>query len=409
MSRNPYGNFSAPTSQVVLAGTGANGAPVIGEARNFGTTRTGSLQQSGSGQTPTGRSLASGHGERLWSERPNSNGDYEINASSKKEFIEKISHLLDGFNNGGGNQGQQGGRLFERQITPETRQARAQAIAQLAANPDGPAFRIMGQLTGDEVYETMGREGFGRQCMMVQDVPVGDVARVKVHKKDISAQVSTTSINANKQLVRQHWVYPGSYYIKAFVSIEEGELANSGPELLDAKFQDMLEQHMVKEDLYIKGTWDDQIGIINSGITYNTFTPLLFSQGCISIDQHGIPATRAVMAWDLWSDIRGQPEFANWFDPVHKHALIFDGKLGSILNVQLLTDGFRYDTLRVIEDGEIYFLGPQITVGVITQRIPVQTRPTDRYNVGQAERGWFSFQYQGTVSFPRGVNKGTRI
>lgn len=394
---NPFGNFSGPRDHVVLAGTNQ---PVEHEARNFGRTRTGSVQMSGTGGRPSGRALARGHGERLFG----ANG--EINASSKRELIEKIGLLLEG-NQPASKTGQE--RLFQRQATQQYRQARIQAIREAQANPDGPGFRVLGEVLGEEVYETLGREGFARQCMMVNELEEKEIGRVKVRKKDISAIVSTTNINATKQVVRQYWVYPGEYYITGFVSIEEKELYQSGSEMLDDKFQDMLEQFMVQEDLVVKSHWDDQVGTLNPGITFNTFTPLFFSQGCISIDHWGLPCSRAVMSWDLWNDIRAEPEFANWFDEVHKHSLIFDGKLGSIMDVQLITDGFRYDTLQVLGDGEIYFLGPQVSVGVITQRTGIQTRPTDRYNLGQPERGWFAFQLQGTVSFPRGVSKGTRV
>lgn len=397
---NPFGQFSGPSSQVVLAGTDQ---PVLAEARSFGRTRTGALQASGSGLTPNARNMGRGGGERLFGR----NG--EINAGSKKELIEIIGNLLEGYQPGATSGAD---RLFERTATDDYRRhsaARTQAIREAAANPDGPGFRILGETIGDEVYETLGREGFGRNCLMVRKLEDKEIGRVKVRKKDISAIVSTTNINVTKQMARQFYVYPGEYYIKGFVSVEEKELAQAGAEMLDDKFQDLLEQFMVQEDLVIKKHWDDQVGIINPGIVFNTFTPLFFSQGAISIDSHGLPCTRSVMAWDLWNDIRAEPEFANWFDPVHKHALILEGKLGSIMDVQIHTDGFRYDTLRVLNDGEIYFLGPQVGVGVITQRTGLQTRPTDRYNVGQAERGWFAFQIQGTTTFPRGVTKGTRV
>jgi hypothetical protein len=259
------------------------------------------------------------------------------------------------------------------------------------------------------VYETLGREGFTRQCFMVRNLEDKEIARVKVRKKDVSAVISTTNINTTKVMVRQHYVYPKEFYIKGFVSIEEKEIAQTGVELLDDKYQDLLEQIMVQEDLHSKRRWDDAVGIFNPQMIFSTFTPLFFSQGCVSIDHWGIPCTRAVMAWDLWNDIRAEPEFSNWFDPVTKHALILEGKLGSLMDVQLITDGFRYDTLRVLDDGEIYFLGPQIALGTVSQRKPLEAKPTDGYNRGLVERGWLAFQIQALTSFPRASAKSVRV
>jgi hypothetical protein len=396
---NPFGNFQGKRDHMRLAGTNQD---VMTEARNFGRTRTGALQTS-TGRKATARNLGRGAGERLYG----ANG--QINASSDKELIEKIGLLLEGAQ---GRERTGSDRLFERGPTDEYSrfaQLRTDAIRQAQADPDGRGFRILGEVLGDEVYETLGRQGFARQCLMVREFEEDETNRVKIRKKDVSALVSTTAINAPQQMMRQFYVYPGEYYIKGYVSVEEKELAQAGSEMLDDKFQDLLEQIMVQEDKIVKNRWDDQVGILNPGLTFNTFTPLLFSQGAISIDSYGLPCTRAVMAWDMWNDIRAEPEFESYFDPVHKHALILEGKIGSIMNVQLITDGFRYDTLRVLNDGEIYFLGPKVAVGVIGQRTSLQTRPTDRYNMGQAARGYFAFQIQSTVTFPRAVTRGRRI
>jgi hypothetical protein len=42
------------------------------------------------------------------------------------------------------------------------------------------------------------------------------------------------------------------------------------------------------------------------------------------------------------SDTRATQEtdFSSWFDPVHKHELVLEGKLGTILGMEILTDGF---------------------------------------------------------------------
>jgi len=397
---NPFGRFQGRKSQVVIAGTPA---PVTAEARNFGFTRTGAAQMSGQGATPNAHNLGRGKGERLFGR----NG--EINASDKKELIQKIAALVTGSQDESKTGSE---RLFERRTTDEYAaiQARREEAVRIArTDRSGQGFMVLGEVLGEEVYETLGREGFSRNCLMVRDLGDKEVGRIRVRKKDVVAQISTTNINTTRVMVRQYWVYPGEYYLTGYASMEEKEIAQAGSELLDDKYQDLLEQIMVQEDAHIKGQWDDTVGTFNPLLTFNTFTPLFFSQGKINVDHWGIPCTRCVMAWDLWNDIAAEPEFANWFDPVTKHELILEGKLGSLMDVQIITDAFRYDTLRVLDDGEIYFLGPQIAVGTITQRRPLQAEPTNRYNFGQPERGWFMFQIQGDAVFPRAISKAQRV
>lgn len=398
---NPFGNFEGRKSRMVLRGTNT---PVAEGAKNFGFTRTGSIQTSGRGLRPNARNLDGGRGEDLFGR----NG--EINASSNRELIQKIAALVNGNQDGGG-RGGTADRLFERQTTDayQAHLQRYEEAIRVARAGGKQGFMVLGEVLGEEVYETLGREGFARNTMMVRDLGDKEVGRIRVRKKDVVAQISTTNIHTTRVMVRQFWVYPGEYYLTGYASMEEKEIAQAGSELLDDKYQDLLEQIMVQEDTHIKGQWDDTVGTFNPLLTFNTFTPLFFSQGKINVDHWGIPCTRCVMAWDLWNDIAAEPEFANWFDPVTKHELILEGKIGSLMDVQIITDAFRYDTLRVLNDGEIYFLGPQIAVGTITQRRPLQAEPTNRYNFGQPERGWYMFQIQGDAVFPRAISKAARV
>lgn len=89
---------------------------------------------------------------------------------------------------------------------------------------------------------------------------------------------------------------------------------------------------------------------------------------------------------------------------------VLEGSLGSLLGVQLITDAFRHDTLKVLDAGEVFFLGAPQTLGGITQRKELMTQAIDRYNVGRPERGWFMEQIQG-MSFvnSRALTRGQRI
>lgn len=75
-----------------------------------------------------------------------------------------------------------------------------------------------------------------------------------------------------------------------------------------------------------------------------------------------------------------------------------------------MTDGFRYDTLQVLNAGEVYVCGPPMTLGAITQRTELQSTAIDRYNHGEPRRGWFMQAIEGmTVGNGRAVTKATRL
>lgn len=124
----------------------------------------------------------------------------------------------------------------------------------------------------------------------------------------------------------------------------------------------------------------------------------------------GIPVTTAIIAFDLWNDIIADTEFSSWFDPVSKHEIVLEGSIGSLLGVQLITDAFRHDTLRVLDEGECFLLGAPQTLGGITQRKELVTQSIDKYNQGIPSRGWFISMIEGMALVnSRALTRGQRI
>jgi hypothetical protein len=93
-----------------------------------------------------------------------------------------------------------------------------------------------------------------------------------------------------------------------------------------------------------------------------------------------------------------------------KHEIVVEGSLGTILGVQLRTDGFRYETLQVLSPGEVFFLGAPQTLGGITQRKELATQAIDKFNQGKPERGWFMEQIMGmAIVNSRALTRGQRV
>lgn len=89
---------------------------------------------------------------------------------------------------------------------------------------------------------------------------------------------------------------------------------------------------------------------------------------------------------------------------------MLEGSLGSLLGVQLITDAFRYETLKVLDPGEVFFLGAPQTLGGITQRKELMSQSVDKYNQGIPERGWFQEMIEGmSIVNSRALTRGQRI
>jgi hypothetical protein len=325
-----------------------------------------------------------------------SHGD--INAYSKKDLLNRVMALSHAAGQG------------EVKEQHEFGQKRAELIEAAMADKSGETWRVVGEVLGDEILETMGRDGFLRKILMKKDLKKGEIGRVKIRKKDVLAFIATTDSGTVTSQVNQMYLFPDEFYVKGHILIEDRELEQSPGDLLDDKYIDGLEQMMVKEDQVLKSLLDAAAPSYNDVVGFTTFTPAVFAQARTQIQSFGNPCATGLVSIDLMNDILADPEFSTYFDPVTKREVIMSGSIGSFFGVNLITDGFRYETLRVLNSGEFYFMSAPNVLGVQTVRQEIKTSPINLYLIGKPERGWFMSKIMGmAIGNGRAVVKGVRV
>jgi len=330
-----------------------------------------------------------------------SNG--EFNAGNKQELMQAIATLHRMFKTDEVS-------VMRPTETAEVRAAQQQRLVEAWNDRTGQAFQALGEVIGDEVWETLGREGFARKTLMLKPLGKGETGRLRVRKKDVVSFFVTANPNVIASQVRQYYVYPPEFYMIARILIEDKEIEQASGDILDDKYQDGLEQILVREDNVWLTLAREAAATENDLFYFNTFTPTVFSEMRTQVARWGIPVTTAILAFDLWNDIIADTEFSSWFDPVSKHEIVLEGSLGSLLGVQLITDAFRHDTLKVLAEGEVFFTGAPQTLGGITQRKELTSQAIDMYNQGKPERGWFMEQIEGmSIVNSRALTRGQRI
>jgi len=325
----------------------------------------------------------------------------ELNASSKQELMQVVGQLL--------RQSSEQTTVLPA-ATPEQAQQRVAQLVEAYADKSGGKFQVLGEVISEEIWETLGREGFSRRLFAVQPVARGQTGRVKVRRKDVVAFQVTTDVKVQEQRIRQPWVYPPEYYLLCHILIEDKEIEQASTDLLDEKFQDGLEAILRREDLITRALMLRGATAFNDLVLFTTFTPSVLTTLRTQVNRWGTPAATMTIAFDIWDDIIADADFVRWWDQVHKHELILEGRLGSILGMEVITDGYRYPTLQVLQPGEIYVTASPVTLGSITQRKELDSRAIDTYNQGRPARGWFLEQIQGQVLVNgRAVSRGTRV
>ena len=322
----------------------------------------------------------------------------EINAYNKKDLIHRMIAL--------GSAAQQGEIAEQHEFASK----RAELVEAAMADATGETWRVVGEVLGDEIKETMGRDGLLRKILMRKDLKKGEIGRVRIRKKDVLAFIATSDSGSYSSQINQSYILPSEFYVKAHILIEDRELEQAPGDLLDDKYIDGLEQLMVKEDQVMKSLFDVAAPSYNDLIGFTTFSPTVFSQARTQIMSWGNPAASAIVAFDLLNDIYSDAEFSTYFDPVTKREIIMSGHLGSLMGTQLITDGYRYETLKVLNQGEFYFVSAPDVVGAVTIRKDVTTAPINLYLVGRPERGWYMQKIMGmTVANGRGIVRGVRV
>ncbi len=326
-----------------------------------------------------------------------------INANNKSDLLDAITALAAA--------ARQGVVVEESSVsTAQAEAEKAELVTAALNDKNGEAFQALGEVIGDEVYETMGRQAFARKSMLLKPLAKGEIGRIKIRRKDVLSFFATRNPEVIASQVRQSYAFPPEYYLLARILMEDAEIAQAPGDLLEDKYEDGLEQIMKGEDLVWKKLADEAASAYNATFGFSTFTPIVFSQMQNQIIKWGIPLNMAIISFDIWPDIKADSEFSSFFDPVHKHELIMNGYLGKILGTEIHTDGYRNETLKVLEAGEVYFTGVPKTLGAITERQALAANPINTNLLGRPEKGWFMSCIQGMViANAKAVVKGQKV
>lgn len=329
----------------------------------------------------------------------------EINANTKTELLERIAGLVEMIGQGEVVQttveaDAQYGQDCERLVT---------AALEDRTHEVGGGMYIMGETLGDAVWETTGRLGFTSKFLLRHDVPRGQEGRIRVRQKNVVSWIITRESYIPRSIVRQNWVYPEVVTLATYTTIDDTERAMAPVELMDEKYTEMLEATMVREDNLVRWLATQAAPVFNDVFTFAELTPAIYSAMQIQIQRWGLSAPHCLIAIDLWNDIRTNSDFLSVYEPVSKLTLIEEGRLGKIYDTEIYTDGLRYESLQVLEEGEMFFFAEPQGLGGFCEYMPLQTKPADLHHVGIGAEGWYSHMSRGySVTNSRGVVWGFR-
>jgi len=143
----------------------------------------------------------------------------DINASNTQEWGEVVSALQRAI-------GQK--QYVQQEPNQKEVSERKKLLVEAAiADKDGAAWQALGEVIGDEVWETMGREAFASKTLLHKPLARGEIGRIRIRKKDVIAFFATRQPEVVASQVRQFYVYPPEYYLVGRVLIEDAEIEDN--------------------------------------------------------------------------------------------------------------------------------------------------------------------------------------
>ncbi len=329
----------------------------------------------------------------------------EINAYDKKDLINSITQLMQAHSSG--QVVQQTGSMESLSASEQRREILSEALA----DDTGQKWASLGASIGRQINEEIKRQGFLRNITVANTLRQGEIARIPMPSHDAMAIVATSSINAGYQLIRQRIFTPPEFEINADVRVENLDLEQVSGDLLEHAYQDGLQAIMVQEDRLWKKAADASVGAVNE-LEYiaGELTTKNIGRLRQAVARWNLPATTAIIANDYWADIIGSSDFAAFLDPITKYDLAFNGQLGTLVGMSLITDAFRQPNQKVLNPGELYVVASPENHGGHTTRGGIRSTPTHGANLGNSTRGWFlNSPFSFVLSNVRSVVKGQRI
>lgn len=263
-------------------------------------------------------------------------------------------------------------------------------IAAYRDRSNSGAWAEIGSTIGLDVTETAARAGMARRLLARADLSQGNTPRIRVRTRDVRAY-STTGVGSVAPVYqRDRYIYPPEYNIVANVRVLEEEIQTGAADLLDEVFLRAQEAIQVREDLDYMASIRALTGAVNPlTLLVGGLTPSNLATLRTQVAQWNLSPVNLVIGSGIWSDIMGNANgFSNLFDPVTQYELYREGRLGTLLGLNIITDGYRSDSQRVMLPNEVLITAKPTEHGGFSDRGAVVAVPVDSYPDGIIARGW---------------------
>ena len=327
--------------------------------------------------------------------------DGHINAGSNREVLERLVEIAGMV---------QAGEIYtDLANNPEVARTNREILEEAFNDPT--KWAELGSGLAGELQERLLREGFLRFLLARADLQEGSLPRFRIRTPNVKAIMSRGIGTHWAQNVRDRYVTTEEFALTATPEVDILEMHQGSGDLLEDKLSEAYEAIFAGEDRVVTGMFRATAGIYNAPIYFTgAFTPTVLQGLRQNVTDWVLPARTLLLANDVLSDLVVGNDFSTWFDPVTKYEIVQTGRIGQLLGLDIITDGYREPNLQVLERGEVFVTSDPIHTGAYTDRGPVTSTPVEGATKGKNTRGWHLNEYLSViVSNAKAVSTAKRI
>lgn len=313
----------------------------------------------------------------------------ELNANSKKDALALGQRYMDMMKNGDVIlvQEDQVGSM-QASMSSADRIRLGNEVFMEAAN-DPSKWASLGSSIVARVEDRAERSGLMRNLLQGSTLRQGEIARVELKQHVCHAVVATGPSDLGYQILRGKVFNPQEFEVKSAVRVPVIDMHQIAGDLMGRAERDAHQSVVVKEDRLFMDAVYQAVGRGNP-ITYlhDKLLPGHLAAMRDQIDSWNIPVAGTVLSSDFWTDMIGGSVWMEALEPVTRYELLSTGRLATLLGMDLITDGFRDPTQRVLERGTLFTFATPEYLGAYTTRGGATSEATTGANEGNTDKGW---------------------
>lgn len=259
----------------------------------------------------------------------------------------------------------------------------------LEAIRDPNKWASLGSSIVARVEDRAERSGLMRNLFQGSTLRQGEIARVELKQHICHAVVAAGPTDLGYQILRGKVFNPSEFELKSDVRVPVIDVHQIAGDLLGRAERDAHQSIVVKEDRLMMDAVKMAVGRGNPlTMLYDKLLPGHLAVMRDNIDSWNIPVGGTVLSSDFWADMIGSSVWMEALEPVTRYELLSTGRLATLLGMDLITDGFRDPTQRVLERGSLFTFSTPEYLGAYTTRGGATAEPTTGANDGNTDKGW---------------------